>query len=294
MMTMKAQELGMAHSRFVNANGLPDSRQITSARDIATLSRAVLRDYPQYYGYFSQEQFVFRGQVMNNHNGLLGRMPGVDGLKTGFTNAAGFNLAASAVRNGNRLIAVVLGGSSGAARNANVEDLLLTGFDVEDRRARGETLLLTQNLLETPPASSPAPLQVEQGDADADPIDVVLTGAVTGRPVTILPAGATRLAAQRAIAARPAAPAAQASGPAAIARNWTVAVGSFRTDRQATRQVDYIADTFGVLFDDREGSVSRTGHDFHSVFTGFTQAEAQSACAEVTAKNLPCQAVGPR
>ena len=73
MMTMKAQELGMTHTRYVNANGLPDSRQITSAHDIAILARAVLRDYPQYYSYFSQEQFTFRGQTMNNHNGLLGK-----------------------------------------------------------------------------------------------------------------------------------------------------------------------------------------------------------------------------
>ena len=76
---------------------------------------------------------------MYNTNHLLGKMPGVDGLKTGFTNAAGFNLAASAMRNGHRLIAVVMGSSSGAVRNANVEGLLLTGFDVEDRRDRGET-----------------------------------------------------------------------------------------------------------------------------------------------------------
>jgi D-alanyl-D-alanine carboxypeptidase len=138
MMTLKAQELGMSHTRFVNANGLPDSRQVTSAHDIAILCRAVLRDYPQYYGYFGTEQFTYRGVTMNNHNGLLGRMPGVDGFKTGFTNAAGYNLAASAVRNGRRLITVVLGGSSGASRNANVEDLLLTGFDVEERRARCE------------------------------------------------------------------------------------------------------------------------------------------------------------
>ena len=100
MMTMKAQELGMTRTRFVNANGLPDNRQITTARDIATLSRAVLRDYPQYYGFFSQEQFTFRGQTMANHNALLHKMPGVDGIKTGFTNAAGYNLAASAVRDG--------------------------------------------------------------------------------------------------------------------------------------------------------------------------------------------------
>ena len=110
-----------------------------------------MRDYPQYYRYFSQEQFAYRGQTMSNTNGLLGQMPGVDGFKTGFTNAAGFNLAASAVRDGHRLIAVVLGGSSSAARNANVEDLLLTGFDIEERRDHGENIILTQNLFEAPP-----------------------------------------------------------------------------------------------------------------------------------------------
>ena len=91
-----------------------------------------MRDYPQYYGYFSQQQFTFRGQTINNHNHLLGRMPGVDGLKTGFTNASGFNLAVSAVRDDRRLIAVVLGGSTTAGRDQNVEDLLLTGFDVDE------------------------------------------------------------------------------------------------------------------------------------------------------------------
>ena len=113
-------------------------------------------------------------------------MPGVDGLKTGFTNAAGYNLAASAVRNGQRLIAVVLGGSSGASRNANVEDLLLTGFDVEERRARGEKILVAQNLFETPPAATPTQPQYAQGDA-SDPIDVVLTSAARGTPVTTGP-----------------------------------------------------------------------------------------------------------
>ena len=109
MMTLKAQELGMSHTRYVNANGLPDSRQVTTAHDIAILCRAVLRDYPQYYHYFGRKQFTYRGRTMSNHNHLLGRMPGVDGFKTGFTNAAGYNLAASAVRNGHRLIAVVHG-----------------------------------------------------------------------------------------------------------------------------------------------------------------------------------------
>src|SRR5258708_6354702 len=129
LMTLRDQELGMQNTHFANASGLPDSRQLTTARDIAILSRAVMRDYPQYYKLFSLQEFTFRGQVMANHNHLLGRMPGVDGLKTGFTNASGFNLAVSAVRDNRRLIAVVMGGPTTAQRDQNAEDLLLTGFD---------------------------------------------------------------------------------------------------------------------------------------------------------------------
>eukprot|EP01037_Dinobryon_pediforme_P042439 gene42439-52799_t len=137
MMTQKAHDIGMGHSRFANASGLPDPRQITTARDIAILSRAVMRDYPQYYGYFGIKSFMWRGHEITNHNQLLKRTEGVDGLKTGFTNAAGFNLAASASRNGRRLITVVMGGSSTAARDENVEDLLNGGFDVLAKRAQG-------------------------------------------------------------------------------------------------------------------------------------------------------------
>ena len=113
MMTLKARQLGMTNTTYVNTNGLPDNRQLTTAHDLAILARAVLHDFPQYYNFFSQQEFAFRGRTYVNTNHLLGHMPGVDGLKTGFTNAAGFNLAASAVRNGNRLIAVVMGSSSG-------------------------------------------------------------------------------------------------------------------------------------------------------------------------------------
>jgi len=297
MMTMKAQELGMTHTHFVNANGLPDSRQITSAHDIAILCRAVLRDYPQYYGYFGTEQFTYRGVTMANHNGLLGHMPGVDGFKTGFTNAAGFNLAASAVRDGRRLITVVLGGSSGRARNANVQDLLLTGFDVEERRARGENIILTQNMFEQLPTAEGTAMQIAQGDGDddSDAIDIVLTAAAHGTPVSFVPAGVTQLAASRpsltqdvprAGLLRPTTgqPPAQAAGP----RNWTVQVGEFNSGRLATRQVDYIADAFRSLFDDREGVVDHVGATYHAVFTGFTQAEAAQACVAVQAKGQPC------
>jgi D-alanyl-D-alanine carboxypeptidase len=300
MMTMKAQELGMTHTRYVNANGLPDSRQITSAHDIAILCRAVLRDYPQYYHYFGTEEFSYRGRSWNNHNHLLGHMPGLDGFKTGFTNAAGYNLAASAVRDGRRLITVVLGGSSGGARNANVEDLLLTGFDVEERRARGETITVAQNLFEQPPAEGRLVPQVGQGDA-ADPIDMVLTAAEHGTPVTFQPAGVTQLAAQRpglaaelprnygyiagSTAGAPVA-AAAAAGP----RNWQVMVGQYGSSKLATRQIDHVADTFKAMFDDREGEVDRIGGSYRAVFTGFTEAEAKSACSAVAASEVGCAA----
>jgi D-alanyl-D-alanine carboxypeptidase (penicillin-binding protein 5/6) len=296
MMTMKAQELGMTHTRFVNANGLPDSRQVTSAHDISILCRAVLRDYPQYYGYFGTEQFTYRGVTMNNHNGLLGHMPGVDGFKTGFTNAAGYNLAASAVRDGRRLIAVVLGGSSGWARNTNVEDLLLTGFDVEQRRARGENILLADNLFEAPPPSGAIVHETGQGDA-SDPIDVVLTAAQHGTPVTLVPASVTQLSASHpgllpetathaGFAAAGSAQAAQAIQP----RDWRVTVGVFGSSRLATHQVDVIATRFKAQFDDREGQVDHVGREYRAVFTGFTQPEALNACSLVRGAGEACDA----
>lgn len=140
MMTIKAQELGMTETRFVNANGLPDARQVTSARDLAILARAVLRDYPQYYSYFDLPSVTYRGRTYYNHNPLHG-MPGVDGMKTGFTNAAGLTLVASQVKDGHRLIAVILGASSSRQRREHGAELLKIGFDVEDRRDHGETLV---------------------------------------------------------------------------------------------------------------------------------------------------------
>ena len=174
LMTLRAQELGMTNSHFVNASGLPDSRQLMTARDIALLSRSVMRDFPQYYSYFSQHKILAHGREMPNHNHLLDSMPGVDGLKTGYTYASGFNLAASAVRDNRRLIAVVLGGSSTAARDLNVQDLLTTGFSVMRRRAQGENVTIAQNLFE-PDASGPVLRPAdEQGDADQSGLKIIM------------------------------------------------------------------------------------------------------------------------
>ncbi|ESQ74688.1 D-Ala-D-Ala carboxypeptidase [Asticcacaulis sp. AC402] len=143
LMTIKAQELGMGQTRFMNASGLPDPRQLSSARDMAILARAVMRDYPQYYDYFSLPSYTYRGRTYVNHNPLR-NMPGVDGMKTGFTNAAGYNLVASQVKDGHRLIAVMLGGNNKSQRREHVSFLMNTGFDIFDRRANGEVITVAQ------------------------------------------------------------------------------------------------------------------------------------------------------
>jgi D-alanyl-D-alanine carboxypeptidase len=133
-MTARAHQLGLEHSRFVNASGLPDPRIRTTARDMAALSQALWRDFPQYYHYFQTPTNAWRGRSGRNHNRLLGAVEGVDGIKTGYTRISGYNLASSAERNGQRVIAVVLGGETAAARDAQVAYLIEGAFEELARR----------------------------------------------------------------------------------------------------------------------------------------------------------------
>ena len=129
LMTRKAHQIGMVNSNFRNASGLPDPGQISTARDMAILSRTIIRQFPQYYHYFSVREFTYNGVAHANHNHLMSRYAGMDGLKTGFVRASGFNLAASAVRGGRRLIAVVFGGASAVQRDDYLAGLMDRGFE---------------------------------------------------------------------------------------------------------------------------------------------------------------------
>jgi D-alanyl-D-alanine carboxypeptidase len=128
MMNQTAQKLGMTQTSYVNPNGLPADGQITSARDLAILARAVIRDLPEYEYFMHIPSIRYGRRVTQNFNKLIGRYPGADGFKTGFICASGYNLVASATRNGKRLIAVVLGASSGNARAVRAAQLLERGF----------------------------------------------------------------------------------------------------------------------------------------------------------------------
>ncbi len=128
MMTQRARALGMTNSTFRNASGLPDPQQTTTARDLALLAHHLVKDFPNFYHYFSEPVFYFHGRAIPNHDRMLQAYDGADGLKTGYTQAAGHNLVTSAMRGGVRLIGVVMGASSNPQRDAHMAVLLDDGF----------------------------------------------------------------------------------------------------------------------------------------------------------------------
>jgi D-alanyl-D-alanine carboxypeptidase len=132
MMTLRARALGMGHSTFLNASGLPNPDQWTTARDLAILSRRLINDFPGYYRYFSTPSFAWHRQVIFNHDNMLRTYPGADGLKTGYTEASGHNLVTSAMRGGIRLVGVVLGASSNGERDIHMASLLDHSFEQMD------------------------------------------------------------------------------------------------------------------------------------------------------------------
>ncbi|MCG7600242.1 D-alanyl-D-alanine carboxypeptidase [Halomonas sp. McH1-25] len=202
-MTAKARALGMSSTTFRNASGLPDDRQVTTARDMATLSMHLMRDFPQYYGYFSRTQFVYLGKTYKGHNRLLGNYAGADGLKTGYIRASGFNVATSAVRDGRRIVSVVMGGFTAQSRDAHMAELLDRGFVRASLLTRGDWIAKTDVFgageavslatvdrtakasmaVATAQASASAPVEtavIAQGDAQEDPIRTLLTGLDQG------------------------------------------------------------------------------------------------------------------
>lgn len=174
MMTAQARRLGMDNTTFRNASGLPDNSQISTARDMARLSQAIWRDFPQYYGYFDTETWSYRGTSHRNHNRLLGTYAGMDGLKTGYIRASGFNLAASAVRGELRVIAVMFGGSTADERNRHVATILDNAFASE----RGRYLIAHGSMPFVPPLPLRRPWGGLMAQAEAEHLAHVSAGIV--------------------------------------------------------------------------------------------------------------------
>jgi D-alanyl-D-alanine carboxypeptidase len=150
MMTQKAHALGMSSTLYRNASGLPNDEQVTTARDLVILGRSLEERFPRYFKYFSTHEFVYDGEVIGSHNHLLGRVDGVDGIKTGYTRASGFNLLTSVHRDGRSLIGVVFGGRSAGARDRIMEAM------IEDHIADASTVRIASIVEEAPPSGAAA------------------------------------------------------------------------------------------------------------------------------------------
>ncbi|WP_051356854.1 D-alanyl-D-alanine carboxypeptidase [Azorhizobium doebereinerae] len=171
MMTRKARALGMSNTTFRNASGLPNPGQITTARDLAILGRAIQDRFPREYRYFSTRSFVYRGETIGNHNRLMLRMDGVDGIKTGYTNASGFNLVTSLHRDDRFLVGVVLGGSSASSRDQRMAGILSSNFNRAYAGARTAPKVVETAARDEEPAPRPMPAPpVRQAEAAPAPV----------------------------------------------------------------------------------------------------------------------------
>ncbi len=213
LMTSKARALGMKGTTYYNASGLPNDDQITTARDQALLGRAIFDRFPSYYRYFSTRTFDFRGKSMRNHNHLLGQVEGVDGIKTGYVNASGFNIVTSAARAGKRVIAVVFGGRTAGARDAKVTSLIESNINIASAKRTIPPVAEGIEVAET----APAPEEKKQTER------ALRTAAA--EPVAQQPVAA---ASAVAIPAPPAAGSTDPIKPVAV-KTVTVHAGSMRT-----------------------------------------------------------------
>ena len=252
-MTAKARELGMRTTVFRNASGLPDPRAWTTARDMSLLARALLEDYRSYYQYFATREFDFRGHTYRNHNRLLGRYEGLDGIKTGYTRASGFHLAASAKRGSRRVIAVVRGGRSWALRDREMVGLLDTAFAHRDPGTRTPVLhALADGVGKAAHALSP----IATASAAAEPSS--LAGKDPERP-----------------------------------GDWSVQVGAFSTQGAAENRADAIMVMDERLTPENKRIVaSRKGNRQLYVvrFADLSEDDAKDVCAEMRSAGHGCYA----
>jgi len=305
-MTWKARQLGMNSTVYYNANGLPDPNQRTTARDIARLALALYHQFPREYRYFSTRAFVFRGQEMRNHNHMMEWYPGLDGIKTGYVNASGFNLAASAVRDGHRLIGVVMGGQSAGWRDRQMAALLDQGFaDIGNGQAASRPVMASvqpsASSHSTQPqapvyATSPsaAPTAATAASPQSNPAPVMASapqGDTAGAP------GRSGMIdnALRHLSPVGRAEAATATREAA-GEDWSIQLGAFRAESAAEQAIRHATNVTAVRGKPREVLAPAKGESnrlYRALLTHFSQKGAQAACGELHKKGLACTVVRP-
>ncbi len=275
-MTTVARQIGLTRTTFKNASGLTARGQLTTAKDMAMMARAMMKHYPYYYRYFSTRAFTYKGRNYRNHNKLLKSYDGTDGVKTGYTNAAGFNLVASAVRKGHRVIAVVMGGRSGNSRNAHMEDLLNRAF--AKLQPRSTFAVSSAN----PPkhVSMPTAYRV----AAAQSPRIVVAGVPLPRPRIVAMGSAPSIESLISSATRQAVP-----------RDWSLQVGAFTTREKAELMAHKAMTTTkssGIVRIARIESPEGV-RLYRARLEGLDQETAGSACSDLRKIGLGCRLIPP-
>ena len=262
LMTKKARQFGMRRTTFRNASGLPNRRQKTTARDMALLAQRLITDFPKRYRYFSTQKFKFRGKTLKNHNNLLRTYQGADGVKTGYIRASGFNLVASAERDGHRLIGVVFGGKNSKSRDAQMVRLLDRGF--KKTRSRIARNTSKQNPIKHKLAKKKvaAPANKQLASPATRPAPSTHT-ALTGRTEPL----------------------------------WAIQVGAYRNANPARRAAQLAVKRILNLPDAARIHITphRQGTDlfYRARLLGFTKSNAEAACKRLRSRRMGCVPIPP-
>ncbi len=311
-MTRTARKLGMSRTVFRNASGLPDRKQVTTARDMVTLSRAIQRDFPEYFHYFKIRSFSYKGRKYRNHNRLLGRYQGMEGIKTGYTRAAGFNLTTSVKINNRHIIAAVLGGKTGKARDAYMRYVLdrslpravrLTPAKLRARKLRlaraktrsnsdRHTVKLLRRSVETP-------LEDRSLDAKIAAIidkPVVLSSVVTAASITdtgkALEQGSRKPENRPSIIPRRAPSVPSRAIVAVNTSPWNIQVGAYSYKEQAISRLAAVKRAAAWILKGRTGfamEVNKGEKTFYRARFGLDNKRIASlACKNLKRKSIPC------
>jgi len=292
-MTRRANRLGMTQTLFRNASGLPDPRQLTTARDMARLAYALRRDFPQYFHYFNEERFTWRGITHRNHNTLVGDVAGVDGMKTGYIRASGFNLAATVDRQDQRLVAIVMGGATAAVRDAHARELIEAAYTALN--ARQEGLMLAA--LESPRLNPVREQKILTAELANTPAQTAMGSAFGAQPVRVELVDQAELA--------PPSPSARVTHPAPRTLQtvtpppgWSVQVGAYTSQAAASARLESIS-MMGLhsLLRDAQARTEPLQRNqrqlWRARFAGLSAGQAQQICDHLEAGGDPCFAVPP-
>ena len=283
LMTRKAHALGMRNTTYHNASGLPDTGQISTVRDQATLARALINQHAGYYKYFSTRQFVYEGQTIGTHNRLMLRYPGADGIKTGYIHASGFNLISSAKHGDKRVIGVVFGGATAAARDKHMGQLLDKGFA---KLNRGETVEVAE--AENDAGDLPDPDELAASTKAAT--SKVVSAKAGPKVAKVVPVKKVTLRA-------PARDEAEDDEGDADPATWAIQVGAFGDYSPAHKAASDAAKQLGRMVSKASIDIDKSGKGKHVLYrariSGFNEDQARAACKKLGRAGKSCKMVNP-